>query len=115
MPHRKFSRQLRSAWTDAWEGQESPKPLPMPFQTLLSEPALAAAQRAASHGNTAARELVTYFVGQGVGLVDNIKSCRTVAHEFIEEFGRRWAICRRWSTSKNRSMRSAKADEAHMR
>src|SRR5205823_11670399 len=61
----KYSRQLRSAWTDAWEGAESPDPLPMPFQTLLSEPALAAVERAAKNGNPQARELVTYFVGQG--------------------------------------------------
>jgi NAD(P)H-dependent flavin oxidoreductase YrpB (nitropropane dioxygenase family) len=82
----KYSRQLRSAWTDAWETPESPTPLPMPFQTMLSEPALAAAQRAAEKGNPKARELVTYFVGQGVGLVDSIKSSRTVVQEFMEEF-----------------------------
>jgi NAD(P)H-dependent flavin oxidoreductase YrpB (nitropropane dioxygenase family) len=82
----KYSRQLRSAWTDAWETPESPTPLPMPFQTMLSEPALAAAQRAAERGNPKARDLVTYFVGQGVGLVDSIKSSRTVVQEFMEEF-----------------------------
>ncbi len=82
----KYSRQLRSAWTDAWEGPDSPGPLPMPFQTLISEPALRAAQRAAENGNEKARELVTYFVGQGVGLVDSIKSSRTVVQEFMQEF-----------------------------
>ena len=58
----------------------------MPFQSFISEPALAAAQSAAEHGNQRARELVTYFVGQGVGLVDSVKSCRTVVKEFMEEF-----------------------------
>jgi NAD(P)H-dependent flavin oxidoreductase YrpB (nitropropane dioxygenase family) len=82
----KYSRQLRSAWTDAWETAESPTPLPMPFQTILSEPALHAAQRATEKGNAKARELVTYFVGQGVGLVDSIKSSREVVKEFMEEF-----------------------------
>jgi NAD(P)H-dependent flavin oxidoreductase YrpB (nitropropane dioxygenase family) len=82
----KPSRQLRSAWTDAWEGPESPGPLAMPFQSLISEPALAAAQRAAEHGNPKARELVTYFVGQGVGLVDKVKSSREVVKEFMEDF-----------------------------
>ncbi len=82
----KPSRQLRSAWTDAWEGPNSPGPLPMPFQSFISEPALDAAQRAAEKGNPQARELVTYFVGQGVGLVDSVKSCRTVVKEFMEEF-----------------------------
>jgi NAD(P)H-dependent flavin oxidoreductase YrpB (nitropropane dioxygenase family) len=82
----KYSRQLRSAWTDAWETPASPAPLPMPFQTMLSEPALYAAQRAAERGNPKARELVTYFVGQGVGMVESIKSCRAVVQEFMEEF-----------------------------
>ncbi len=82
----KFSRQLRSAWTDAWEGPDSPGPLPMPYQTLLSEPALRAAHRAAERGNERARELVTYWVGQCVGLVDSVKSSRTVVTEFMEEF-----------------------------
>jgi NAD(P)H-dependent flavin oxidoreductase YrpB (nitropropane dioxygenase family) len=58
----------------------------MPLQSLISEPALAAAQRAAEKGNTKARELVTYFVGQGVGLVDSVKSCRSVVQEFMEDF-----------------------------
>lgn len=82
----KYSRQLKSAWTEAWEGPDSPGPLPMPYQTLLSEPALAAAQRAAERGNPKAREMVTYFVGQGVGLVDSIKSARVVVNEFMQEF-----------------------------
>jgi NAD(P)H-dependent flavin oxidoreductase YrpB (nitropropane dioxygenase family) len=82
----KFSRQLRSAWTDAWEEPGSPETLPMPYQTLLSEPALRAAHRAAERGNEKARELVTYWVGQCVGLVDSVKSSRTVVTEFMEEF-----------------------------
>jgi NAD(P)H-dependent flavin oxidoreductase YrpB (nitropropane dioxygenase family) len=82
----KPTRQLRSAFTDAWEGPDSPGALPMPLQSLVSEPTLAAAQLAAEKGNRKARELVTYFVGQGVGLVDSVKSCRTVVQEFMEEF-----------------------------
>ena len=82
----KPARQLRSAWTDAWEGPQSPGALPMPFQSLISEPALAAAQRAAEKGNAKASDLVNYFVGQGVGLVDSVKSSREVVREFMEEF-----------------------------
>ena len=82
----KPTRQLRSAFTDAWEGSDSPGALPMPLQSLVSEPTLAAAQLAAEKGNKKARELVTYFVGQGVGLVDSVKSCRAVVQEFMEDF-----------------------------
>ncbi|MBI3758761.1 MAG: nitronate monooxygenase, partial [Deltaproteobacteria bacterium] len=82
----KFSRQLKSAWTEAWEGPDSPGPLPMPYQTLLSEPALRLALRAAERGNKKARELVTYWVGQCVGLTDTVKSTRAVVTEFMEDF-----------------------------
>jgi NAD(P)H-dependent flavin oxidoreductase YrpB (nitropropane dioxygenase family) len=82
----KPSRQLRSTWTDAWEGPASPGALPMPLQSLISEPALHSADLAAERGNAKAREMVTYFVGQGVGLVDSVKSTRAVVKEFMEEF-----------------------------
>ena len=82
----KPARQLRSAWTDAWEGADSPGTLPMPLQGLISEPAMARVNRAAEAGNAKARELVTYFVGQGVGLVDSVKSAGAVVHEFKEDF-----------------------------
>lgn len=93
----KYSRQLRSAWTDAWEQPDSPGPLPMPFQSLISEPALRAAQRAAERGNPQARELVTYFVGQGVGLVESVKSSRTVVQEFMEEFAEALSDMQAWT------------------
>ncbi|QKS01294.1 nitronate monooxygenase [Sphingomonas sp. CL5.1] len=82
----KPSRQLRSAWTDAWEGPDSPGALPMPFQSLISEPAIRAATRAAETGDAAAREMVTYFVGQGVGLVDQVRGAGQVVQDFKLEF-----------------------------
>ena len=56
------------------------------MQSLLSEPALKSIEASAAAGNPKARELVTYFVGQGVGLVDGVKSSKTVVVEFMEEF-----------------------------
>jgi NAD(P)H-dependent flavin oxidoreductase YrpB (nitropropane dioxygenase family) len=82
----KPARQLRSAWTDAWEGPDSPGALPMPLQGLISEPAMARVNRAAEGGNAKARELVSYFVGQGVGLVDSVPNCRQVVAGFMTEF-----------------------------
>jgi NAD(P)H-dependent flavin oxidoreductase YrpB (nitropropane dioxygenase family) len=82
----KPSRQLRSTWTDAWEKPGSPNPLPMPLQSLISESALRAIERSAAAGNPAARDLVTYFVGQGVGLIDSVKSARQVVEEFKLDF-----------------------------
>ena len=33
-----------------------------------------------------ARDLVSYFVGQGVGLIDSVKSAGAVVQEFKEDF-----------------------------
>jgi NAD(P)H-dependent flavin oxidoreductase YrpB (nitropropane dioxygenase family) len=82
----KYTRQLRSAWTDAWSAADSPGPLPMPLQLFLSEPALRRAEHEASRGNRKAEDLVTYYVGQGVGLLDQVKTSRAVVLEFMEEF-----------------------------
>jgi len=82
----KYSRQLRSAWTDAWGSPDSPGALPMPLQLFLSEPALRRAEHEASRGNSHAADLVTYYVGQGVGMLDQVKTSRAVVREFMEEF-----------------------------
>ena len=83
----KPARQLRSAWTDALgRRRRSPGPLPMPLQGMISAPAIGSGDRAADAGNAQARELVSYFVGQGVGLVDSVKSAGAVVQEFKEEF-----------------------------
>ena len=42
--------------------------------------------RAAAAGNAQARDLVSYFVGQGVGLIDSVKSAGAVVQEFKEDF-----------------------------
>ena len=82
----KPSRQLRSPWTDAWDSANSPGPLPLPLQGMLSEPALRRADAEANRGNDKAREIATYWIGQGVGLLDDVKSARTVVREFMEEY-----------------------------
>lgn len=83
----KPARQLRSVWTDAWEKDPaSPGALPMPMQSIISRDAFDSIDRAAAAGNVAARDLVTYFVGQGVGLIDSVKSAGAVVQEFKEDF-----------------------------
>jgi NAD(P)H-dependent flavin oxidoreductase YrpB (nitropropane dioxygenase family) len=83
----KYSRQLRSAWTDAWENDENaPEPLPMPLMSLISEPALGRVTKLAEGGHQGARNLATFFVGQGVGLMNDIQDSRTVVREFMEDY-----------------------------
>lgn len=83
----KPARQLKSAWTEAWErSPNSPGTLPMPMMSLISEDAIRAATKAAENGNPKARDLVTYFVGQGVGMVEEVRSAGQVVQSFKEEF-----------------------------
>ncbi len=82
----KYSRQLRSPWTDAWESEDAPAPLPMPLQSLVSEPALGKVTKLAEGGHEGARQLATSFVGQGVGLMNSIQTTRQVVYEFMEDF-----------------------------
>jgi NAD(P)H-dependent flavin oxidoreductase YrpB (nitropropane dioxygenase family) len=82
----KYTRQLRSAWTDAWQSEDAPEPLPMPLQSLVSEPALARINKLAEAGDPGARQLATYWVGQGVGLMNTPQSVRSVVQSFMEDF-----------------------------
>lgn len=82
----KPSRQLKSAWTQAWVGSDSPGALPMPLQSLISETSLRRIDTLAERGDTGAQELATYWVGQGVGLMNKAKPAREVVHEFAEDY-----------------------------
>ena len=82
----KPARQLKSAWTEAWDGPGSPGPLPMPLQPLLTDYALHRIRRAAAAGAPGAVQLVNYFVGQVVGSLDAVRPARQVLHEMIAEY-----------------------------
>jgi NAD(P)H-dependent flavin oxidoreductase YrpB (nitropropane dioxygenase family) len=82
----KPSRQLKSDWTAAWEGDKSPGALPMPLQSLLSEPVMRRIDALAEQGNPGAQELATYWVGQGVGLMNKATTVRDVVYEMAQDF-----------------------------
>ncbi len=82
----KPARQLRSAWTDEWEGPGSPGSLPMPLQMVLAEGAMRQINKLADGGNEGARELANYFVGQCVGLMNTVKPARQVVYDMVQEF-----------------------------
>ncbi|MCY4129815.1 MAG: nitronate monooxygenase [Gammaproteobacteria bacterium] len=82
----KYTRQLRSAWTDAWQAEESPDPLPMPLQGVVAEAAFRKINQLAQGDHEGAKQLANYFVGQGVGLMNEAKSVRGVVYEFMEDY-----------------------------
>ena len=82
----KHSRQLVSPWTEAWEAESAPEPLPMPLEPMVAEPALQKVAKLAEGGHDGARDLATYWVGQGVGLMNQSISASDVVQEFKEDF-----------------------------
>jgi NAD(P)H-dependent flavin oxidoreductase YrpB (nitropropane dioxygenase family) len=82
----KPARQLRSAWTEEWDGPGSPGALPMPLQMIVAEGAMRPINKAAERGNEGAQQLANYFVGQVVGLMNTVKPARQVVYDMIEEF-----------------------------
>jgi NAD(P)H-dependent flavin oxidoreductase YrpB (nitropropane dioxygenase family) len=83
----KPSRQLVSDWTDAWlPHSDGRQPLPLPLQSMLCEPVLRRVDALATQGHPGAQALATYFVGQGVGLMNKVKPARDVVLEFIEDY-----------------------------
>ena len=82
----KPARQLRSAWTDEWDGPETPMPLGMPMQPVLVDGALQRIDRAAHRPGSGAEKLANYFVGQIVGSMNRSKPAAQVVYEMIDEF-----------------------------
>jgi NAD(P)H-dependent flavin oxidoreductase YrpB (nitropropane dioxygenase family) len=76
----KPARQLRTAWTDAWEAPESPGTLPMPLQFMLN----AYANR--KMGSHPPRELVGMPVGQIVSRMNQVRTTKAVVQEMVEEY-----------------------------
>ena len=82
----KPSRQLRSPWTDAWEAEGAPTPLPMPLQSLVAEPPLRVIDKLSQGDGQGAKDLATYWVGQGVGLMNEQMTAGQVVQGFKEDF-----------------------------
>ena len=76
----KPARQLRTAWTDAWEAPESPGTLPMPLQFMLNS---YATKKMGAHPP---RELVGMPVGQIVSRMNQVRSTKAVVQEMVAEY-----------------------------
>jgi NAD(P)H-dependent flavin oxidoreductase YrpB (nitropropane dioxygenase family) len=81
----KTARLLRTAWTDAWDGPESPGALPMPLQFMLNADAMSRMHRYAAESE-GARELVTSPVGQIVGSMNRVRSVEDVMGDLVRGF-----------------------------
>jgi len=82
----KPARMLRTAWTEEWDRDDTPAPLGMPLQPMLTSAALDRINRAAHHEGSGAEDLATYFVGQIVGDMNRSKGAGQVVIDMVEEF-----------------------------
>ncbi len=82
----KPARQLKSAWTEAWDDPATPMPLGMPAQPILVDEAIARIDRAAHNEDSGAAELANYFVGQIVGDMNVSKPAAQVVYDMVDEF-----------------------------
>ena len=82
----KPARLLRTPWTEAWDGPDSPGPLPMPLQFMLNADAQARIGHYARTERSRARELVGIPVGQIVGRMNEVRPTRDVIHDMVSEF-----------------------------
>jgi NAD(P)H-dependent flavin oxidoreductase YrpB (nitropropane dioxygenase family) len=76
----KPARQLRSAWTEAWDRPGAPEPLPMPLQGILYGEA---ARRITRVHN---KELSGFPVGQIVGRMNRVRPTKDVMLDLVEEW-----------------------------
>jgi NAD(P)H-dependent flavin oxidoreductase YrpB (nitropropane dioxygenase family) len=74
-------RMLRNDWTEAWEREDTPDPLGMPLQFMVTGEAVARHHRYADK----AQPVGFNPVGQIVGRMNNVRKVREVIYEMVEE------------------------------
>jgi len=56
------------------------------MMAMISVPAFHLIDKAAEAGNPRALDLMSYWVGQGVGLIDSVRSATGIVQDFKAEF-----------------------------
>jgi len=75
-------RMLRNDWTEAWEGPDSPGPLGMPLQFMVTSDAVARGHRYADK----AKAVMFNPVGQIVGRLNAVRPVKDVMYELVQEY-----------------------------
>jgi len=75
-------RMLRNDWTDAWQTEGNPEPLGMPLQFMVTADAVSRVNRYAD----TAQAVAFNPVGQVVGRMNEVQSCRDVIYQLVDEY-----------------------------
>jgi NAD(P)H-dependent flavin oxidoreductase YrpB (nitropropane dioxygenase family) len=82
----KPARQLRTPWTEVWEGPDSPGTLPMPLQFMLTIEAIQRINRYAHVEGSGAAKLIGSPVGQIVSRMNAVRPVKEVMYDLMNEF-----------------------------
>ncbi len=80
----KTARMLKNEWTEAWERDDTPDPLPMPLQGYLTFDAVRRTHRYAGVGDC--QKVAFNPVGQVVGQMNSEQSCRDIMFQLLTEY-----------------------------
>jgi NAD(P)H-dependent flavin oxidoreductase YrpB (nitropropane dioxygenase family) len=80
----KHARLIRNDWTEAWDDEDTPDPLGMPMQFMVSADARRRTEMYAGVAN--AQAVAMNPVGQVIGQLNQVESCRDVIYRLLEEY-----------------------------
>jgi len=80
----KTARMLKNEWTEAWEREDTPDPLPMPLQGYLTYDAVRRTHRYA--GVEDCQKVAFNPIGQVVGQINQEESCRDIMYTLLNEY-----------------------------
>jgi NAD(P)H-dependent flavin oxidoreductase YrpB (nitropropane dioxygenase family) len=80
----KSCRMLKSDWTEAWDRPDTPDPLGMPLQGLVTSDGI---RRTAVYADRGECQKVAFNpCGQVIGQINQVESCRQVMQRLLEEY-----------------------------
>ena len=75
---------LKNYWTEAWEKKDTPDPIGMPLQGLVTADAMRRTHQYAGKGKT--QEVAFNPIGQVVGQINEVESCRSLINRLVKEY-----------------------------
>lgn len=82
----KPARQLKTTYTEAWDGPGSPGTLPMPLQFMATASATQRIYRYAQTRKPGSAELLGTPVGQVVGQMKEVRAVKQIVHDMVSEY-----------------------------
>ncbi len=80
----KTCRMLRNDWTEAWERPDTPDPLGMSLQGMVTSDGMRRTSTYADKGNC--QSVAFNPCGQVIGQINQVESCRSVMQRLLEEY-----------------------------